>query len=141
MKAIFDKVAGICIPVLNVRRSAEWYIRVFNLDTIEITDNDAGLIFPGGAIIALWKVSSPQPTEFEAINPKKVPYYNFESYDIEHSHKALQEKGVKVSDIEEIPKVIRYFECYDLDGNLISIVQEGVDSPYYTYKEKYRHRG
>ncbi|MCD9022597.1 VOC family protein [Cohnella silvisoli] len=139
MTKIVSKVSGIFIPVTDMRRSAEWYIRVFELEIIEQSEGCTGLAFPGEAtILNLWKVDRPQPTQFEAAGGRKIPYYNFESFDIELSHAFLKEKGVEVIPIVNDNGGVRYFECLDLDGNLIGIVEELPSSIYYPHKQKYR---
>ncbi|WP_373231019.1 VOC family protein [Cohnella sp.] len=139
MRKIVSKVSGIFIPVTNMRRSAEWYIRVFELEIIEHSESCTGLAFPGEAtFLNLWKVDRPQPTQFEAIGGYKIPYYNFESFDIEFSHASLKEKGVEVMPIVDDAGGVRYFDCLDPDGNLIGIVEELPSSIYYPHKQKYR---
>lgn len=141
MKKIIDKVSGIFIPVTNMQRSTEWYIRVFNLEIIDKDEVCTGLAFPGEAtIINLWKVDHVQPTQFESTNGVYIPYYNFESFDIEFSHTSLKERGVEVMPIED-EGGIKHFACLDPDGNPIGIVEEMPSSPYYAHKQKYRRRG
>ncbi|WP_164779777.1 VOC family protein [Paenibacillus kobensis] len=139
MKKIVSKVSGIFIPVTDTRRSADWYIRVFGLEIIEIDECCAGLAFPGEATsINLWKVNRPQPTQFESSGGFLVPYYNFESFDIEYSHASLKEQGVEVQPIVNDTEGVRHFDCLDPDGNVIGIVEELPGSAYYPHKQKYR---
>lgn len=139
MTRIVSKVSGIFIPVTDMRRSAEWYVRVFDLETIEYDECCTGLAFPGEAtIINLWKVDRPQPTQFEASGGFPIPYYNFESFDIEFSHASLKEKGVEVLPIVEDSAGVRHFDCLDPDGNALGIVEELPNSVYYPHKQKYR---
>jgi hypothetical protein len=141
MEKIIAKVSGIFIPVTDLKRSAEWYIRMFDMETIEIGDHRAGLGFPQGeALVVLWKVVKPQPVQFDT-GIDKMPYFNFSSFDIHNSYRELQAKGATVSEIHEspgIPTIHRYFETFDPDGNLVNIVEETADSPYYAHKQKYR---
>jgi glyoxylase I family protein len=139
MKKIVSKISGVFIPVMDMERSTEWYIRVFDLEIIEISEGCTGLAFPGEAtILNLWKVENPQPTQFEAASGIRIPYYNFESFDIEHSHTTLKELGVEVKPIEYNASGTRYFDSFDLDGNVIGIVEELSNSTYYQHKQKYR---
>jgi predicted enzyme related to lactoylglutathione lyase len=139
MKKIMSKVSGIFIPVTDMRRSTEWYIRMFDLEIIEQSEGCTGLAFPGEAtIINLFKVERPQPTQFEVAGGYKISYYNFESYDIDFSYAALKEKGVEVLPIVQDSDWTRYFDCLDPDGNLIGIVEELPNSIYYAHKQKYR---
>jgi glyoxylase I family protein len=139
MRRIVSKVSGIFIPVTDMQRSADWYIRVFELEMIENSEICTGLAFPGEAtILNLWKVDRPQPTQFEMAGGYKISYYNFESFDIEFSHASLKEKGVDVMPIQNDAGGTRYFDCLDPDRNLIGIVEELPNSIYYPHKQKYR---
>jgi len=138
MRKIASKVSGIFIPVTDMKRSTEWYIRMFNLEVIQISDVCTGLAFPGEATyINLWKVEQPQPMMFDT-GGDQIPYYNFESFDIEYSYAALIEKGVEVMPIVNDGGV-RFFDCLDPDGNQLGIVEELPSSAaFYTHKQKYR---
>lgn len=138
MKPIAEKVSGIFIPVTDMKRSVEWYVRVFGLEMIDQSGMCTGLAFPGEVtIVNLWKVNRPQPTQFDVEGGYKIPYYNFESFDIEYSHASLKEKGVEVMPIIDAGG-IRFFDFMDPDGNRISIVEEKESSTYYSHKQKYR---
>ena len=139
MTRTMSKVSGIFIPVTDMRRSTEWYVRVFDLEVIDESECCTGLAFPGEATaICLWKVDRIQPTQFEASAGFKVPYYNFESFDIEYSHASLRAKGVEVLPIEEDAGGTRLFDCLDPDGNAIGLVEELPNSTYYAHKQKYK---
>lgn len=138
MGKIVSKISGIFIPVTNMKHSTEWYIKMFDLGVIQISDVCTGLAFPGEATyINLWKVERPQPMQFDT-GGDKIPYYNFESFDIEYSHAALIEKGVEVMPIVN-NNGVRFFDCLDPDGNPIGIVEELPSSTaFYAHKRKYR---
>lgn len=138
MGKIVSKISGIFIPVTDMKRSTEWYIKMFDLEVIQISDLCTGLAFPGEATyINLWKVERPQPMQFDT-GADQIPYYNFESFDIEYSHTALIEKGVEVMPIVNSDG-IRFFDCLDPDGNRIGIVEELPSSTaFYAHKQKYR---
>ncbi|MUT65948.1 VOC family protein [Paenibacillus sp. NEAU-GSW1] len=139
MRKIVSKISGIFIPVTDLQRSTEWYIRIFDLEVIERSEMYTGLAFPGEVTsIGLWKVEKPQPIHFDT-GTFKVPYYNFESFDIEYSHAALIEKGVDVQEIEIHEEETRFFDFHDPDGNLLGIVEELPGSAaFYAHKQKYR---
>lgn len=136
--SIVSKVSGIFIPVTDMERSTTWYIRMFDMEVIQQSEICTGLAFPGEAtFINLWKVSRPQPVQFDT-GTDSIPYYNFESFDIERTHAALIEKGAEVQPIRDHGG-IRFFDCMDPDGNPISIVEEMPSSAaFYTHKQKYR---
>jgi glyoxylase I family protein len=138
MSKIVSKISGIFIPVTDMKRSTEWYIKMFNLEVIQVSEVCTGLAFPGEATyINLWKVEQPQPTQFDT-GEYKIPYYNFESFDIEYSHASLIEKGVEVMPIVNNGGV-RFFDCLDPDGNPIGIVEELPSSTdFFAHKQKYR---
>jgi glyoxylase I family protein len=138
MSKIVSKISGIFIPVTDMKRSTEWYINMFNLEVIQTSEVCTGLAFPGEATyINLWKVERPQPTQFDT-GEYKIPYYNFESFDIEYSHASLIEKGVEVMPIVNNGGV-RFFDCLDPDGNPIGIVEELPSSTdFFAHKQKYR---
>lgn len=141
-KKIVDKVSGIFIPVTNMKRSIEWYQQMFELEIIQESEICTGLAFPGEAtMVGLWKVDRPQPTQFEGGGGGYfIPYFNFESFDIEYSHALLKKNGVDVSDIKDEGD-IKHFDCKDPDGNHISIVEELPSSHgYYEHKQKYRKK-
>ncbi|WP_146250227.1 VOC family protein [Paenibacillus flagellatus] len=138
MGKIMSKVSGVFIPVTDMKRSTEWYINTFDLEVIQLSDVCTGLAFPGEAtFINLWKVERAQPTTFDT-GTERIPYYNFESFDIEYSHAALIEKGVEAMPIVNGDGV-RFFDCLDPDGNRIGIVEElPVSVAFYEHKQKYR---
>lgn len=138
MSRIASKISGIFIPVTDMKRSTEWYIKAFDLEVIQISDMCSGLAFPGEAtFINLWKVERPQPTQFDA-GSYKIPYYNFESFDIDYSRNALIEKGIEVTPIVD-EGGIRFFDCFDPDGNMLGLVEELPSSTaFYAHKQKYR---
>ncbi|PWW05118.1 putative enzyme related to lactoylglutathione lyase [Paenibacillus cellulosilyticus] len=139
MRRVISKVSGIFIPVTDMRRSADWYISVFDLEVIDDGECCTGLAFPNEAtILNLWKVDRAQPTHFEASDGMRIPYYNFESFDIGASHAALQAKGIEVTAIQEDAEGVRYFDCIDPDGNALGFIEELPHSPYYPHKQKYR---
>lgn len=137
MEKTVSKVGCIFIPVTDVKRSTEWYMRMFDMEPIELLDYRAGLAFPNReTLILLWKVEKPQTVEFDTgIN--KMPYYNFNSYDIHQTYRQLQAKGATVNEIHEMPGY-RFFEAFDPDNNPVSIVEETTESPYYVHKQKFR---
>jgi len=138
MANIVTMVSSIFIPVTDVRRSAEWYIRMFDMEAIEILDNRAGLTFiEAETTVLLWRVEKPQPVDFDT-GKEKLHYYNFCSFDIYRSRKELEARGASLSDIHELDG-FRYFETFDPDHNRFNIVEETPESPYYSHKKRF-HR-
>ncbi|WP_199616297.1 VOC family protein [Paenibacillus alkalitolerans] len=139
MEKIVAKVSGIFIPVTDMKRSTEWYLNVFGLEVIAQDNWCTGLKFPGAeTIVNLWKVERKQPVDFDA-GSYRICYFNFESFDILASRRVLQEKGVEVGELHE-ENSIKFFDCYDPDGNGLSIVEELPSSPYYEHKQRFRNK-
>ncbi|MBM7569166.1 VOC family protein [Paenibacillus sacheonensis] len=137
MEKIIAKISNIFIPVTDLKRSADWYIGMFEMEMIEFGERKAGIAFPNReTFIVLWKVAKPQPVHFDT-GELKLHYYNFTSYDINRSYRELAAKGATLSEIHEHDG-IRYFETYDPDGNVVNIVETFEDSPYYAHKLKFR---
>ncbi|MGO4108970.1 VOC family protein [Paenibacillus sp. YAF4_2] len=137
MEKIVAFVSSIFIPVTDIARSAEWYVRMFDLEPIEKTDYRVALAFPNcQTLVLLWKVEKPQPVQFDS-GRDRMPYYNFTSYDINHSYSQLKAKGAKLSEIHE-EDGYRFFEAFDPDGNPLSVVEELGHTPYFTHKDKIR---
>ncbi|WP_201008591.1 VOC family protein [Paenibacillus glycanilyticus] len=137
MEKIVAFVSGIFIPVTDIARSAEWYMRMFGVEAIERTDYRVGLAFPNSqTLVLLWKVEKPQPVQFDS-GKAMMPYYNFTSYDINLSYEQLKAKGAKLSEIHE-EDGYRFFEAFDPDENPLSVVEETGQTPYFTHKENLR---
>lgn len=137
MEKIVAFVSAVFIPVTDIARSEEWYIRMFDLETIEKTDQRVALVFPKGqTMVLLWKVEKPQPVQFDT-GKHMMPYFNFTSYDINHSYSQLKAKGAELSEIHE-EDGYRFFQAFDLDGNLVDIVEETGQTPYFDHKNKLR---
>ncbi|MFC5468269.1 VOC family protein [Cohnella suwonensis] len=138
MDPIIAQVSNIFIPVTDLKKSADWYMRMFGMEMIEFEDRRAGLAFPNReTFIVLWKVEKPQPVHFET-GEFKMHYYNFTTFDLSRSYRELAARGAVLSEIDEHPG-IRFFETYDPDGNVVNIVETFQDSPYYAHKMKYRN--
>ncbi|CAM3911310.1 VOC family protein [Cohnella lubricantis] len=131
-------VSSIFIPVTDIARSEEWYVRMFDLETIERTDYRVALAFPNAqTLVLLWKVEKPQPVEFHT-GEHPMPYFNFTSYDINQSYQQLKAKGAKLSEIY-VEENHRFFKAFDLDGNAVDIVEETGQTPYFAHKDKWRN--
>lgn len=137
MEKVVAFVSSIFIPVTDITRSEEWYVRMFDLETIEKTEERVGLAFPNGqTLVLLWKVEKPQPVQFHT-GKVRMPYFNFVSYDIRHSYSQLKAKGARLSEIREEDNHT-FFEAYDPDGNSVDIVAETGQTPYFDHKAQYR---
>ena len=62
MEKIIAKISNIFIPVTDLKRSADWYTGMFEMEMIEFGERKAGIAFPNReTFIVLWKVAKPQP--------------------------------------------------------------------------------
>lgn len=125
------KIGSIFIPVTDVEASAEWFQKYLGVKTIDSWEDGAGFYFPSGSTqLALVKVDSKQPTEFNAKGSQKNAYYNFVVEDIEAAHQHFKENGIVTTAIENYDGM-KFFDFFDLDGNPFSVVQEGDSSPFH----------
>lgn len=137
MEKIVSFVSSIFIPVTDIARSEEWYVRMFDLETIEKTDYRVAFAFPNAqTLVLLWKVEKPQPVQFDT-GKHPMPYFNFTSYDINHSYSELKAKGAKLSEIY-VEEGHTFFKAFDLDGNPVDIVEETGQTPYFAHKNNLR---
>lgn len=137
MEKIVSFVASIFIPVTDIAHSEEWYVRMFDLETIEKTDYRVALAFPNAqTLVLLWKVEKPQPLQFDT-GKHSMPYFNFTSYDINHSYRELKAKGAKLSEIY-VEEGHTFFKVFDLDENPVDIVEETGQTPYFAHKKIFR---
>ncbi|WP_223702198.1 VOC family protein [Sutcliffiella deserti] len=126
------KVGSIFIPVTNIERSTDWYVKFLGVKKIDSWENGAGFYLPiGSTQLALVKVESPQSTEFVTKGNQKNSYYNFIVDDIETAHQHFKNNGIVTSEIDDFGGM-KFFDFYDLDGNPFSVVNEVDGSPYHS---------
>ncbi|MEH7382041.1 VOC family protein [Bacillus sp. JJ1533] len=126
------KIGSIFIPVTNIEKSTEWYVKFLGVKKIESWEDGAGFYFPiGSTQLALVKVDTPQPTEFIIKGNRKNAYYNFVVEDIETAHQHFKNNGIVTTDIDDFDGM-RFFDFFDLDGNPFSVVNEVEGSPFHS---------
>lgn len=77
-RKIMFKVGSIFIPVTDIEKSTDWYVKFLGVKIIDSWGEGAGFYLPTGtAQLALVKVESPQPTEFIIQGDRKNSYFNF----------------------------------------------------------------
>ncbi|GJM80631.1 hypothetical protein HMSSN139_31270 [Paenibacillus sp. HMSSN-139] len=81
-------------------------------------------------------MEKPQPVQFDT-GKHPMPYFNFTSYDINHSYRELKAKGAKLSEIY-VEEGHTFFKAFDLDGNPVDIVEETGQTPYFAHKNNLR---
>lgn len=126
------RVGSVFIPIRDLDRAAAWYQQNLQVNIIDRWEGGIGFYFPEGPTqFALIQVEGDPSTEFPMNKERKNVYFNFLTSDI----KALQNK-FKAAHIETTPLQnfggMLCFDAYDLDGNILSFVDEPDDSPYHS---------
>ena len=112
---------------------------MLDLEKMEKTAYRVALTFPNAqTLVLLWKVDKPQPVQFDT-GKHQMPYFNFTSYDINHSYRELKAKGAKLSEIYE-EDGYTFFKVFDLDGNPVDIVEETGQTLYFAHKNNFREQ-
>lgn len=126
------KVGSIFIPVTDIEKSTDWYVKFLGVKIIDSWGEGAGFYLPTGtAQLALVKVESPQPTEFIIQGDRKNSYFNFVVDDIETAHQQFKQNGIVTTEIDDFGEM-KFFDFFDLDGNPFSVVNEVDGSPYHS---------
>lgn len=126
------KIGSIFIPVTDMEKSIAWYEKYLGVKKIDSWESGAGFYFPSGSTqLALVKVDSPQPTEFQVKGTQKNVYYNFVVEDIETAFQHFNSNNIVTTEIEDYGGM-KGFDFFDLDGNQFSVVNESLDSPFHS---------
>ena len=126
------KVGSIFIPVTDIEKSTDWYVKFLGVKKIDSWGDGAGFYLPTGSTqLALVKVESPQPTEFIIKGNQKNSYFNFVVDDIETTHQQFKNNGIVTTEIDDFGGM-KFFDFFDLDGNPFSVVNEVDGSPYHS---------
>ncbi|MCM2981115.1 glyoxalase [Niallia circulans] len=126
------KVGSIFIPVTDMKKSTDWYVKFLGVKIIDSWEDGAGFYLPAGTTqLALVKVESPQPTEFIIKGEQKNSYFNFVVDDIEAAHQQFRNNGIVTTEIDDFGGM-KFFDFFDLDGNPFSVVNEVSNSPFHS---------
>lgn len=126
------KVGSIFIPVTDMKKSTDWYVKFLGVKIIDSWEDGAGFYLPAGTTqLALVKVESPQPTEFIIKGEQKNSYFNFIVDDIEAAHQQFRNNGIVTTEIDDFGGM-KFFDFFDLDGNPFSVVNEVSNSPFHS---------
>lgn len=126
------KIGSIFIPVTNIEKSASWYEKYLGAKKIDNWEDGAGFYLPiGSTQLALVKVETPQPTEFNMKRNQRNSYYNFVVNDIETAHRHFKDNGVAATSIDAFGEM-KFFDFFDLDGNPFSVVNEVAGSSFHS---------
>ncbi|WP_166786763.1 VOC family protein [Jeotgalibacillus salarius] len=126
------KVGSIFIPVTDLEHSSKWYEEHFQVKLIGQWEGGAGFYFPDSAVqLGLIEVQIPQPSQFLNRHAQQNTYFNLITEDIVSLHKTFIDQGLTVRQINEFGGM-KYFDCADPDGNVLSIVEEVPGSPFHS---------
>lgn len=126
------RVGSIFIPVTDLDRAVAWYQEHLQVNIIDRWEEGIGFYFPEGPTqFALIQVEGEPSTEFPMTKERKNVYFNFLTSDIEALQVKLRSHGVKTTELHDFSGML-CFDAYDLDGNVLSFVNEPTDSPYHS---------
>ncbi|NRG46627.1 VOC family protein [Bacillus sp. CRN 9] len=126
------KVGSIFIPVTDIEKSTNWYVKFLGVKMIDSWGDGAGFYLPTGTTqLALVKVENPQPTEFIIKGNQKNSYFNFVVNDIETAHQHFINNGIATTEIDDFGGM-KFFDFFDLDENPFSVVNEVDGSAYHS---------
>jgi len=126
------RIGSIFVPVTDLEKAIKWYEKNLGIQKIDEWEDGAGFYFLNGSTqLALMKVEERQPTEFAIKEKEKNVYFNFIVDDIEEAYQFLNTNEVETTAIKDVGGM-KYFDFLDLDGNLFSVVDEPIDSPFHS---------
>ncbi|WP_082234870.1 VOC family protein [Halobacillus massiliensis] len=132
------QVGSIFIPVTQLEISKQWYKKNFGLILVDEWTDGAGYVFSSGSTsINLIQVTNPQPSEFQINQEKKNVYFNLTVHDIEQAWQNFKNNGATPTDIHNT-NTMKSFDIIDPDGNVLSIIQEKLHSPFHKNQIKER---
>ncbi|WP_219834270.1 VOC family protein [Paenibacillus sp. R14(2021)] len=121
LTAQVKKVINCCIPVTNVKESAEWYVKHLGCRYEgEIREGDTFLRLSSGPDLNLLKVDE---TVQWKLNGFVIPIIHIHTDDANALHQYLKLNGVSVEDVVDHSWIGYSFAMYDPDGNKILIWQ------------------
>ena len=108
------------IPVTNIERSSEWFVKHFGLSIRHQREGYLSLFRGNRPILDLIQSDNETRAIFE-INQKKRWVITFFTDDIESLHAYLKSEDVKVGNISDEGQYGKFFVLEDLDGNLFDV--------------------
>lgn len=108
------------IPVSNIERSAEWFVKHFGFNIRNRREGYLSLFRGNRPIIDLIQSDNETRAVFE-INDTKRWIITFFTDDIESLHSYLKSEEVKVGEINDEGRYGKFFVLEDLDGNLFDV--------------------
>ncbi|RED36649.1 VOC family protein [Paenibacillus sp. VMFN-D1] len=108
------------IPVKDVEKSAEWFVKHFGFNIRNKRDGYLSLFRENRPILDLIQSEHDSRAVFE-VNGRKRWVITFFSDDIVSLHSRLQAGDVKVGNLSDEGKYGKFFVLEDLDGNLFDV--------------------
>ncbi|MGG4044885.1 MULTISPECIES: VOC family protein [Paenibacillus] len=108
------------IPVKDVEKSAEWFVKHFGFNIRNKRDGYLSLFRENRPILDLIQSEHESRAVFE-VNGRKRWVITFFTDDIESLHSRLQAEVVKVGNLSDEGKYGKFFVLEDLDGNLFDV--------------------
>ncbi|WP_433617035.1 VOC family protein [Paenibacillus cellulositrophicus] len=108
------------IPVKDVEKSAEWFVKHFGFNIRNKRDGYLSLFRENRPILDLIQSEHDSRAVFE-VNGRKRWVITFFSDDIVSLHSRLQARDVKVGNLSDEGKYGKFFVLEDLDGNLFDV--------------------
>lgn len=114
---LVSRIDTIFVPALDPAAAADWYRRLFALETVFEEPDCVALRFPGGeprggTALTLMRV--------EAIDREAPPAFNFFAADPEKLHAAVTAAGSDTTPIAQSGGM-RHFDFRDFSGNWINV--------------------
>ncbi len=110
------------LRVANLERSRTWYTQKLGMDVIyeDVHYRLLMLRNEGESQISLWEY---RPGETPTTSSKETAYPVFLSLNARDDHRALAERGVNPSPIEDYPHGLRLFWITDPDGHRLCVIE------------------
>ncbi|KOY16778.1 VOC family protein [Paenibacillus xylanivorans] len=108
------------IPVSDLEKASEWYVRHFGFNIRNKRTDNLGLFKDNRPILVLVKSASESRAVFE-VNGKKRWVTTFYTDDIISLHTYLVQEDVRVGELFDEGQYGKFFTLEDLDGNLFDV--------------------
>jgi len=121
--SIVNEIVQVYLPSTNIRRTVEWYKKVFGFQVIWEEEHAANLKLTHGPLLFIKKTIVKQPVQFET-EEEISPVISFKTSDLDLLYNKLKPE-YEVSDVnqhgEGVNGPYKDFYIKDPDGNLIEI--------------------
>jgi len=120
MTPLVSRIDTIFVPALDPAVAAEWYRRLFGLETVFEEPDYVALRFPGGGVRAGTALTLRRA---ESIDRDAHPVFNFFAADPDRLHAALPD-AVETTPIQQSGGM-RHFDFRDISGNWVNVCHFG----------------